>query len=331
MLNGPGVSSTHRLPFEVAVPVHAKFDGEEAVHHWTIASGTLRQLMEHFGPGVDLIDINADGEVVNFTVYSEKTVKEDGKKAASLSRLIITAYRSTDALKKPMRTSIAIDIDEFEDIEVEDKLHIVVSVKDFRAITQHAGIGGSELSAKYSLPSRPVRLSYHGDGISCEFLLMAIGERGELGKKTKRSKANGMKPPRQELAPASRRQSAAPSEPPQPPEQTHQPPPSRAPLAPPPRPSISVPRVSHFDLRPSQRPVPAPTLNSDSLFVDNDQDWEPVRDEDDEEEEDNARLEWGNSNQPVSAATNTDLNCSPLISLVQLWPDNESGDGRAER
>lgn len=74
-----GVASTHRLPFEVAVPVHAKFSREGAVNHWTIPSRTLRQLMEHFGPGVELLDVSSDGEHVKFTCFTEKTVNGDGE------------------------------------------------------------------------------------------------------------------------------------------------------------------------------------------------------------------------------------------------------------
>lgn len=73
-----GLTSTHRLPFEVAVPVHAKFNKQDSPHHWTISSRTLRQLMDHFGPGIELLDINTDGDHVNFTCFSEKTVSEDG-------------------------------------------------------------------------------------------------------------------------------------------------------------------------------------------------------------------------------------------------------------
>lgn len=38
--------------------------------------------MEHFGPGIDLLDINTDGEnVVNFTCFTEKQAgaNNDGK------------------------------------------------------------------------------------------------------------------------------------------------------------------------------------------------------------------------------------------------------------
>lgn len=75
-----GLTSTHRLPFETGVPVHAKFSKQDAPHHWSISSRTLRQLMDHFGPGIDYLDINTDGDHVNFTCFSEKTVSEDGMK-----------------------------------------------------------------------------------------------------------------------------------------------------------------------------------------------------------------------------------------------------------
>jgi cell cycle checkpoint control protein RAD9A len=34
--------------------------------------------MDHFGPGIEFLDINTDGDHVNFTCFSEKTVSEDG-------------------------------------------------------------------------------------------------------------------------------------------------------------------------------------------------------------------------------------------------------------
>jgi Rad9 len=85
-----GLTSTHRLPFEVTVPVHAKFNASDSPHHWVIASRTLRQLMDHFGPGIDLLDINTDGDHVNFTCYSEKSVSEDGKQLQTNCRAGLT-------------------------------------------------------------------------------------------------------------------------------------------------------------------------------------------------------------------------------------------------
>ncbi|KAG5973023.1 hypothetical protein E4U58_005870 [Claviceps cyperi] len=278
-----GLTSTHRLPFEVTVPVHAKFNKQDAPYHWTISSRTLRQLMDHFGPGIEYLDINTDGDHVNFTCFSEKTISEDA------------------VLKKPLQTSIAIEADEFDDIDVEDKLHIVISVKDFRAIIQHAGVTGNAISARYSLPAKPIHLSYSGDALSCEFLVMTVGERGKNPTqriKKGRQSTGTMTGPRLEAV--SRRTSVAPSE-----TANHrrvqQPSQSAAPPAKSGIPNAtshmsaaraSASRMGAFDLRPSQRPPPR-TIRSESLFVD-DNGWEPVRDED-EDAEAEARLEWDHS------------------------------------
>ncbi|QLI68189.1 DNA repair protein rad9 [Metarhizium brunneum] len=288
-----GLTSTHRLPFEVAVPVHAKFNRQDAPHHWTISSRTLRQLMDHFGPGIEYLDINTDGDHVNFTCFSEKTVNEDA------------------VLKKPLQTSIAVETDEFDDIDVEDKLHVVISVKDFRAIVQHAGITGNAISARYSLPAKPILLSYVGDALACEFLIMTVGERGsnpaQKTKKGRKATAAAASGPRLEAA--SRRTSVAPNETTtniQPYQLSQSAPSIAKPTVPNPTPHphisaarASASRIGAFDLRPSQKPPP-PTIRSESLFVDDDG-WEPVRDEEEDVEQD-ARLEWDHSADPNPSA-----------------------------
>ncbi|KAM0740738.1 hypothetical protein ACQRIT_005922 [Beauveria bassiana] len=292
-----GLTSTHRLIFETGVPVHAKFSKTDAPHHWSISSRTLRQLMDHFGPGIDYLDINTDGDRVNFTCFSEKTVSEDA------------------VLKKPLQTSIAVEADEFDDIEVEDKLHIVISVKDFRAIIQHAGIGGSALSARYSLPARPIQFSYAGDALSCEFLIMTVGERGSNpAQKTKKGRKSAPANNAPRLEATSRKTSVTASEAPAPHPETAQPPMQASARVPPPSASrpvgtirASVSRMSAFDLRPSQKPPP-PTLRSESLFVD-DEGWEPVRDEDEDAEE-NAQLGWDHSADPDPISTHSFMHIS---------------------
>lgn len=204
-------------------------------------------------------------------------------------------------LKKPLQTSIAVSTDEFDDIDVEDKLHVVISVKDFRAIIQHAGIAGSELFARYSLPAKPIQLSYSNDAISCEFLIMTVGERGSNpAQKTKKGRKGAATNNAPRLEPVSRRTSVAPSMPPDastqmepslPPAASARPP-ATNPARPVSTARASASRMAAFDLRPSQRPPP-PTLRSESLFVDDDG-WEPVQEEDDDAE-DNGRLEWDHS------------------------------------
>lgn len=47
--------------------------------------------MDHFGPGIDLLDINTDGEnVVNFTCFTEKqvSVNNEGKPQLLESRSV---------------------------------------------------------------------------------------------------------------------------------------------------------------------------------------------------------------------------------------------------
>ncbi|RYP62523.1 hypothetical protein DL771_009706 [Monosporascus sp. 5C6A] len=266
----------YKLPFEASPPVRAKFDKGQATNHWSISSRTLRQLMDHFGPGTEYLDIHSDDDqFVNFTCFTEKVAHGD------------------EVLKKPLHTSIAVERDEFESFEAEEeKLHIVISVKDFRAIVQHASIFGGEISASYSLPSQPMQLKYDGAETKCEFLLMTVGERGASGQKAKTARANA-KVPRQQLeAGASRATSHAPT-------------PARQPVQQPAAQSNPMPSLRPSISRPSQRPPPA-TLQDESLFVpqENEDQWEPVNLGEDEDEEDNARLEWDTSGIPHQSNMN---------------------------
>lgn len=79
-------------------------------------------------------------------------------------------------MKQPLQTSIAIDRLDFEEFEVEEKIHVGVSVKDFRAVIIHAESLRASIAAHYSQPSRPLQLSYNEHGMRCEFTLMTIGE-----------------------------------------------------------------------------------------------------------------------------------------------------------
>lgn len=184
-------------------------------------------------------------------------------------------------------------MDEFDDIEIPEKLHIIVSVKDFRNILHHAQLTSGELAASYSNPGRPMKLSYRGDGILCEYILMTVGEKDAAGQRgTKRARgANQVKPtaPRAELEAASTTSNqtnfAAPTS-------------SRIPAgnATAQQKTPARPRQSQFQIRPPPLPPPS-TLRSESLFVaqDEDQQWEPVNADEDADGEEIARLEWDNN------------------------------------
>ncbi|KAK4123551.1 cell cycle checkpoint [Parathielavia appendiculata] len=275
-----GITASHSLPYEVKPPTHAKFNRDEATNRWVISSRTLRQLMDHFGPGIELLDINTDDEarVVNFTCFTEKVQKRG-------------AVSNEAVLKKPLHTNIAVEMDEFDDVEVQDKLHIIISVKDFRAILQHAQMTSGALTTSYSNPGRPMKLSYNTDGVLCEFILMTVGEQDALTKKHKNPRATTAKTAEPQLDSASHRGSSVAND-----NQQGPPPPASRP------PQHKTPaghRQPAFEIRPSPMPPPM-TARSDSLFVDqaeDDEQWEPVN-PDEEEEEENGRLEWNTTNEP---------------------------------
>lgn len=251
--------------------------------------------MDHFGPGIELLDINVEGEnVVNFTCFTEKAVStaEDGKPTLALSYFDKLANKNlATVLKKPLHTSIAVEMDEFDDIKLPEQHHVVLSVKDFRNILQHAQLTSGELAASYSDSGRPMRLSYNSDGVTCKFILMTVLKdalTGQRGKKAARG--NQARPQLEAAAPsASYRANSAAAEGsrlPAEPLRTNAPAQQRTPVRP--------QRQSQFQIRPPPLP-PASTLRSYSLFVTQDNDdqvWEPVNPEDEEDAEDIARLEW---------------------------------------
>lgn len=199
-------------------------------------------------------------------------------------------------------------MDEFDDIEVAEKLHIIISVRDFRAILQHANWTSSELHAAYLRPGRPMKISYNGDGIVCEFVLMTVDEKSTaVQKKRKPQPASKDTGPALNAA-ASNRPVAEPGNssrqpsPLQKQQQDQQAQQAQQVRMPPPR-RPNAPRSSQFDIRAPLKQPPS-TLKSESLFLpqpdDDDEQWEPMNPDEDEEEGENARLQWDASGGPVS-------------------------------
>ena len=79
-------------------------------------------------------------------------------------------------MKNPLETSVALDTLDFEEFSAEEKVHIAISVKDFRAIVLHAETLRTSIEAYYSSPTRPMQLAYQENGMRCEFTLMTIGD-----------------------------------------------------------------------------------------------------------------------------------------------------------
>ncbi len=196
---------------------------------------------------------------------------------------------------------------EFGEFVVEEKLHIVISVKDFKSIIAHAGIMNTMVQALYSRPTSPMQLSYSEDGILSEFILMTIGEsRGASATPVPNtSRANSKRPAsRQPLEATSSSKRATISMPPPPtttgPSQSREP--TRA-------------RVS----RPSP-PPPQPSLQSEALFVteaEDDRRWDPTNFDEEEDE----MLLWDTPGNKVRMSRTT---------LPRTDPNETSGTGDNE-
>jgi cell cycle checkpoint control protein RAD9A len=181
---------------------------------------------------------------------------------------------------------------EFGEFSVEEKLHIVISVKDFKSIISHAGTINTTVKALYSHPSSPMQLTYNDEGILSEFILMTIGDsRGASATPTANvARSNSKKPASRqplEATPSSKR--AANSE-------------MRPPLASS-APSLSREAARNKVSRPSP-PPPQPSIQTDALFfpeADDDRRWDPVNFDEEEDE----MLLWdagGNSVCKISIA-----------------------------
>ncbi|KUJ11758.1 Rad9-domain-containing protein [Mollisia scopiformis] len=261
-----GVLKTFRLTFESVAPMHALFVRESANNCWSISSRTLKEFVEHFGPGTEQLDIYSEDARVSFTSYTEKIMS------------------GNEILKQPLHTTIAVDTLEFGEFAVEEKLHIVISVKDFKSMVAHAGILNVLVKALYSRPSSPMQLSYSDEGIMSEFILMTIGEsRGGSATPANASRTGSKRPAsKQPLEATSSPKRTATSMPP---------PPMNA------APSLNRETTRSRISRPSP-PPPQPSVQSQSLFLEGDDDrrWDPANFDGEEEEE---MLLWDTGGEKV--------------------------------
>jgi len=254
----PGVLKTYKLSFESVSSVRALFDDELARNRWSISSRTLREFVEHFGPKTEQLDMYSEDGRATFTSYTEKIMS------------------GNEVLKQPLHTSIAIDTLDFSEFSVEERLHVVISVKDFKAIVSHAGITSTTVSVAYSQPMKPMKLTYNDQGMVIEFILMTTGDfRGSSATPAPgaRARSSSKRPaPRQQLEAVPLRNSTS----------------SNSAMPPPPRsaaPSVAREPSRSRVPRPSP-PPPQPSLESNSLFFPEDDDhrWDPVNYGDEDEE-----------------------------------------------
>ncbi|OCK79277.1 hypothetical protein K432DRAFT_330472 [Lepidopterella palustris CBS 459.81] len=153
-----GVTKTYKLTYESVEVMHALFDQNSAKNRWSIQSSLLKEYIEYFGPKTEQLDIYAEEGRAVFTSYTEKIM--NGK----------------EILKHPLHTAVAVNTSDFEEFNAQEKIHIIISVKDFKAIVIHADTLKTSLKAFYSQPNRPLQFSYTSAGMYCEFTLMTAGD-----------------------------------------------------------------------------------------------------------------------------------------------------------
>lgn len=176
---------------------------------------------------------------------------------------------------------------------MEEKLHIVISVKDFKSIITHAGITNTNVNARYSHPSSPMQITYNDEGLSSEFILMTTGE--SRGSSATPAPVGASKRPasRQPLqATSSSRRTVS----------SDMPPPPVATAA-----SVSREAAKAKSSRPPP-PPPQPSLPpSQALFHPEDEDrrWDPVN----YDEEDEEMLLWDAPGDNVSDHHEIAFNC----------------------
>ncbi|KAL8861510.1 MAG: hypothetical protein Q9178_002034 [Gyalolechia marmorata] len=123
-----------------------------------LARSTTKSFLDYFGIGTEYLDIYTENGRVSFTSYTEKIM------------------HGREILKHPLETSIALDTLDFEEFCAEEKMHLAISIKDFRAIVSHAETLQTNVQAYYSFPTRPIQLTYSENGVACELTLMTIGD-----------------------------------------------------------------------------------------------------------------------------------------------------------
>ncbi|KAF7192230.1 DNA repair protein rad9 [Pseudocercospora fuligena] len=233
---------------------------------------------------------------------------------------------TSEVLKQPLETAIAIHTEDFEDFHMQEGMHIIISVKDFRAIVTHAETLRGPIHAYFSYPNRPLQFSYQNHGIHCEFTLMTTGDRGASASSSSSApkfvstRPNGTSSRQPSAVPSQRNGRSTPE------------------MPPPGRPSAGRPLASQSQ-RMAARDRPRPTAitvedddpDPESLFVptaggDDDQTWDPPNYDQDEDE----MLGWDASNDNFSASirpTIRDLSSQnrPSMSRDTSMPSHESG------
>jgi cell cycle checkpoint control protein RAD9A len=322
MVCAHGVTKTYRLTYESVEVMHALFDRGTATNRWSIRSQYLREFAEFFAPKAEQLDVYCDvGEgKVTFLSFTEKIANaKNGKWHLPFDCWvrIWRLTRSLEVLKQPLKTSVAVDLNDFESFDAQDKQHIIISVKDFKAIVMHAGILETTITAYYTVAGRPLQFAYNFAGVQCQFTLMTAGDYSN-------TPGPGNAGTRAQSRASSRAQSAIPSR-----AETEQPRSFSAEMPPPPNPPPKSRRTTgKLGQNESRTHSAAPqesSQESESLFVRDERDeddrrWDPA----DYEAEAEEMLSW-NAGIDNDAAPYPTIRDSGASANTRSFPTDEEG------
>lgn len=223
-------------------------------------------------------------------------------------------------LKQPLETAVAIHTEDFEDFHVQEGVHIVISVKDFKAIVTHAETLRGSITAQFSAPSKPLQFSYQSSGIHCEFTLMTSGDTRSGSTESSANFISTRTGSHQSSAVPAQASSRSASDMPPPPARPAQ---SKTLGSQTQKPSLGV--------QGKKQPPIEPEQDSDSLFIpagDDDQTWAPRNFDNEEDEE---MLGWDASNERPDASFHATFRDSRTAAPTQVeqrgLPDFGSQDG----
>ncbi|KAI5205859.1 Rad9-domain-containing protein [Aureobasidium subglaciale] len=174
LIDHQGVTKTYRLTYESVEVSHALFDKHNAPNGWKISSRILREYIEYFGTKTEQLDLLVKEGKAIFTSFTEKIMDGKGTKISVVIAGIVL-IRIVEILKQPLETAISLHVQDFDDLHAEEDVHIVINVKDFKAIVTHAETLKAPMCAQFSRPGRPLLFRYTEKGLSCEFILMTTG------------------------------------------------------------------------------------------------------------------------------------------------------------
>ncbi|KAL9106172.1 MAG: hypothetical protein Q9227_008764 [Pyrenula ochraceoflavens] len=299
-----GITKTYKLTYESAEVQRANFDLSASPNHWTIQSRTVRDITEYFGPKTEQLDWFYENDKVVFTSYTEKV--SDGRRKCWYFRNCSILLKIPEILKQPLHTSVAIERKDFDAFSVQERLHIGIVVRDFKAIVTHADSLHVDMTTRYSHGSRPMQISYGSGGLACEYILMTRGHSTDTTARSAtaqtRTRDLSVRPSSRpdETRDGSRYQSRESSAMPPPKTVRKDPAPNR-PLESRPAAPITTPASAPKPASPP--PAPSASLNPDSMFVpagDDERQWDAP---DYNEEDDGEQLFWDQTPNFVSIRT----------------------------